>query len=65
MGKEDWANRASNGISVPSVQMGVATLWGNDDSKRISHDGGTTLDSVCDPRIMCHPASVRRRQHWD
>lgn len=52
MGKEDWANRASNGISVPSVQMGVATLWGNDDSKRISHDGGTTLDSVCDPRIM-------------
>jgi hypothetical protein len=24
MGKEDWANRASNGISVPSVQMGVA-----------------------------------------
>lgn len=52
MGKEDWANRATNGISVPSVQMGVATLWGNDDSKRISHDGGTTLDSVCDPRIM-------------
>ncbi|HNG59050.1 MAG TPA: DUF1552 domain-containing protein [Cellvibrionaceae bacterium] len=52
MGKEDWANRASNGISVPSVQMGVATFWGNDDTKRISHDNGTTLDSVCDPRIM-------------
>lgn len=52
MGKEDWANRATNGISVPSVQMGVATLWGNDDNKRISHDGGTTLDAVCDPRLM-------------
>ncbi|MEY4590092.1 MAG: hypothetical protein RL497_2168 [Pseudomonadota bacterium] len=52
MGKEDWANRASNGISVPSVQMGVATFWGNDDTKRISHDGGTSLDSVCDPRIL-------------
>jgi Protein of unknown function (DUF1552). len=52
MGKEDWANRATNGISVPSVQMGVATWWGNDDNKRISHDGATTLDSVCDPRIM-------------
>jgi hypothetical protein len=52
MGKEDWANRASNGISVPSVQMGVATFWGNDNTKRISHDNGTTLDSVCDPRIM-------------
>ena len=24
MGKEDWANRATNGISVPSVQMGLA-----------------------------------------
>ncbi|MEM9360901.1 MAG: DUF1552 domain-containing protein, partial [Pseudomonadota bacterium] len=37
MGKEDWLNRAENGISVPSVQMGVGTLWGNDDKKRISH----------------------------
>lgn len=52
MGREDWVNRSQNGISVPSVQMGVATLWGNDDSKRISHDGGTTLDSVCDPRVL-------------
>lgn len=52
MGKEDWANRAKTGISVPSVQMGVGTWWGNDDNKRISHDGATTLDSVCDPRIM-------------
>ena len=52
MGKEDWANRAQTGISVPSVQMGVGTWWGNDDNKRISHDGATTLDSVCDPRIM-------------
>ena len=52
MGKEDWANRAKNGISVPSVQMGVGTWWGNDNNKRISHDGATTLDSVCDPRIM-------------
>lgn len=52
MGKEDWVNRAENGISVPSVQMGVGTLWGNDDNKRISHDGTTTLDSACDPRIV-------------
>ncbi|HEY7773994.1 MAG TPA: DUF1552 domain-containing protein [Marinagarivorans sp.] len=52
MGKEDWANRATNGISVPSVQMGVGTMWGNDANKRISHDGGTTLDSACDPRIV-------------
>ena len=52
MGKEDWANRTQTGISVPSVQMGVGTWWGNDDNKRISHDGATTLDSVCDPRIM-------------
>ncbi len=52
MGREDWANRASNGISVPSVQMGVGTFWGNDDLKRISHDNGTTLDSLCDPRIL-------------
>jgi len=52
MGKEDWANRAKTGISVPSVQIGVGTWWGNDDNKRISHDGATTLDSVCDPRIM-------------
>lgn len=52
MGREDWANRANNGISVPSIQMGVATFWGNDDNKRISHDGATSLDSVCDPRIL-------------
>jgi len=52
MGKEDWANRDRTGISVPSIQMGVATFWGNDDNKRISHDGATTLDSVCDPRIL-------------
>jgi|GEM_PF-1098851 hypothetical protein len=52
MGKEDWANRDRTLISVPSIQMGVATFWGNDDNKRISHDGATTLDSVCDPRIL-------------
>jgi len=52
MGKEDFANRSSTGISVPSVQMGVGTWWGNDDNKRVSHDGGTTLDSACDPRIV-------------
>lgn len=52
MGKEDWINRSANGISVPSVQMGVGTMWGNDDNKRISHDGGSTLDSACDPRIV-------------
>lgn len=52
MGKEDFANRAATGISVPSVQMGVGTMWGNDDNKRISHDGSTTLDSACDPRIV-------------
>ncbi len=52
MGKEDWANRATTGISVPSVQMGVGTMWGNDDNKRVSHDGSTTLDSACDPRIV-------------
>ncbi len=52
MGKEDWANRAANGITVPSVQMGVGTMWGNDDNKRVSHDGRTTLDSACDPRIV-------------
>lgn len=52
MGKEDWMNRATSGISVPSVQMGVGTMWGNDDNKRISHDGGTTIDSACDPRIV-------------
>lgn len=52
MGREDFANRASTGISVPSVQMGVGTMWGNDDNKRVSHDGRTTLDSACDPRIV-------------
>jgi len=52
MGKEDWANRAMNGISVPSVQMGVGTWWGNDANKRISHDGNITIDSTCDPRIV-------------
>lgn len=52
MGREDFANRAATGISMPSVQMGVGTLWGNDDNKRISHDGRTTIDSACDPRIV-------------
>lgn len=52
MGKEDWENRATTGISVPSVQMGVGTMWGNNDDKRVSHDGGTSLDAACDPRIV-------------
>lgn len=52
MGKEDFANRATSGITVPSVQMGVGTMWGNDDNKRVSHDGRTTIDSACDPRIV-------------
>ncbi len=49
MGKEDFANGV---VSVPSIQMGVATHWGNDDNKRVSHDGGTSLDANCDPRIL-------------
>jgi hypothetical protein len=32
--------------------MGVGTMWGNDNNKRISHDGSTTIDSACDPRVV-------------
>lgn len=52
MGKEDWANRASSGVSKPSLQMGVGTKWGGDTSKRISYDNGTTLHPVDDPRVL-------------
>ena len=52
MGKEDWANRASSGVSRPSLQMGVGTKWGSDTSKRISYDNGTSLHPVDDPRIL-------------
>lgn len=52
MGKEDWANRASSGVSRPSLQMGVGTKWGSDTSKRVSYDNGTSLHPVDDPRIL-------------
>lgn len=52
MGKEDWENRASSGVSKPSLQMGVATKWGGDPNKRISYDNGTTLHPVDDPRVL-------------
>jgi len=52
MGKEDWLNRASTGISKPSIQMGVGTKWGDSADKRVSYDSGTSLHSVDDPRIL-------------
>jgi len=52
MGKEDWSNRASSGVSKPSLQMGVGTKWGGDTSKRISYDNGSTLHPVDDPRVL-------------
>ncbi len=52
MGKEDWANRGTSGISKPSIQMGVGTKWGDGADKRISYDNGTTLHPVDDPRIL-------------
>jgi len=52
MGKEDWANRATSGISKPSIQMGVGTKWGGDTSKRVSYDNGSTLHPVDDPRVL-------------
>lgn len=52
MGKEDWANRATSGVSRPSLQMGVGTKWGSDTSKRVSYDNGTSLHPVDDPRIL-------------
>lgn len=52
MGREDWANRATSGVSRPSVQMGVGTKWGSDSSKRISYDNGTSLHPVDDPRVL-------------
>ncbi|HSX83794.1 MAG TPA: DUF1552 domain-containing protein [Cellvibrio sp.] len=52
MGKEDWMNRATSGISKPSIQMGVGTKWGSDTSKRVSYDNGSTLHPVDDPRVL-------------
>lgn len=52
MGKEDWANRATSGVSKPSIQMGVGTKWGSDTSKRVSYDNGSTLHPVDDPRVL-------------
>jgi hypothetical protein len=52
MGKEDWANRATTKISVPSIQMGVGTQWGDNRNKRISFDGNKDLHAVDDPRIL-------------
>lgn len=52
MGKEDWANRQSTQITVPSIQMGVATQWGDNADKRISFDNGQSLHPVDDPRIL-------------
>ncbi len=52
MGNEDWTNRASNGISLKSIQMGVATQWGDSVSKRISFDGTKDLQAEDDPRKL-------------
>lgn len=52
MGKEDFANRATSGVSKPSIQMGVGTQWGDSADKRISYDSGTSLHPVDDPRIL-------------
>jgi hypothetical protein len=52
MGKEDWANRATTKISIPSIQMGVGTMWGAARHLRISFDGSQDLHSVDDPRIL-------------
>lgn len=52
MGKQDWANRATSGISVPSVQMGVGTKWGGDRNKRISFDGTQDLNAEDNPHAL-------------
>ncbi|MES2673145.1 MAG: DUF1552 domain-containing protein [Pseudomonadota bacterium] len=52
MGKEDFLNRATSGITKPSIQMGVGTQWGDSADKRISYDNGTSLHPVDDPRIL-------------
>lgn len=52
MGKEDWMNRTTSGVSRPSLQMGVGTKWGSDTTKRVAYDNGTSLHPVDDPRIL-------------
>ncbi len=52
MGKEDWANRDQTQITVPSIQMGCGTKWGDNFDKRISFDKGKDLHAVDDPRIL-------------
>lgn len=52
MGKEDWANRDQTQITIPSIQMGCGTQWGDNFDKRVSFDAGTDLHAVDDPRIL-------------
>ena len=52
LGKEDWQNREETGITMPSLQMGVGTQWGDGANKRVSFDNGRGLHSVDDPRII-------------
>jgi hypothetical protein len=52
MGKEDWANREQTQITVPSIQMGCGTQWGDNFDKRVSFDKGRDLHAVDDPRIL-------------
>lgn len=52
LGEKDWANRANTGVIVPSLQMGVATKWGDSVMRRISFKGNQDLHAVDDPRIL-------------
>jgi hypothetical protein len=49
MGKEDWLNRDTTGIRIPSVQLGVANLI-NFSYKCASRDGTTAICPEADPR---------------
>ncbi|MCJ8314788.1 MAG: DUF1552 domain-containing protein, partial [Saccharospirillaceae bacterium] len=51
LGKQDWANKASTQIALPHYQMGVDVQWGADNTRKISWDQGTGLQSKDDPRI--------------
>lgn len=51
-GKEDFANRSQTLISVPSLQMGVGTQWGDGADKRISSDNGQGLHPEDNPNIV-------------
>ena len=52
MGKEDWANRDQTQITIPSIQMGCGTQWGDNYDKRVSFDNNNDLHAVDDPRIL-------------